>query len=257
MSDLKDFANQLQQEVVTDMAASYFGDRKNLDDMIVVFNSMVEEFRAQEPRLFQAAARLHRLLLDRQTARDFYIALDIVPSCIPFTDEVPRPFFDTLPLSLTGTGRYKRCIYRAYDLFQKVADEYLNGQYYDDPEMKGRKRLTVHYLRLKALAEHINEEVVRVNESISPSGALRYVRAMDPVQVERENMIGQACLIEGCGLDADLKFSPIDFDGLGLAVVQDLPSLFKVKPQIRLFCKEIYPSRKQDIQDAMAALRDG
>lgn len=257
MSDLKDFADKLQQEVVTDMAESYFGARKNLDDMLEAFGLLVEEFRASGASLAQAAARLHCLLLDRQTAKEFYISLDIVPACIPFTDEVPRPFFDSLPFAFTGLGRYERCVIRAYNIFQKIADEYVNGRYFDDPEMKGRKRLTVHYLRLKALAEHINEEIERVNTNLSPSGALRYVKRMDTVQVERENMIGQACLLEGCGLDEDLKFEPIDFDALELPVVQDLPTITKVKPAIKQFCKEIYPSRKEDIQRAMASLRDG
>ncbi len=257
MSDLKDFADGLQQEVVTDMAESYFGDRKNLDDMIAAFNIMVLEFRSSGLALYQAAARLHCLLLDRQTAKDFYIALDIVPSCIPFSDEVPRPFFESLPFAFTGVGRYERCVFRAYSIFQKVADEYVNGRYFNDPEMQGRKRLTVHYLRLKALAEYINDEVERVNANQSPTGMLRYVKRMDTEKCEREDMIGQACLLEGGELDSDLKFSSIDFEGQELPVVQDLPSLVKVKPLIKDFCKEIYPSRKEDIKRAMASLRDG
>lgn len=257
MSDLKDFADKLQQEVVTDMAESYFGDRKNLEDMQKAFSVMVEEFRSSGPALAQAAARLHRLLLDRQTARDFYISLDILPSCIPFSDEVPRPFFDKLPFAFTGLGRYEKCVFRAYSVFQKVADEYVNGRYFNDPDNPGRKRLTLHYLRLKALAEYINEEVVRVNENMTPSGALRYVKRMDIGQAEREDMIGAACLLDGCELDEDLKFKPVDFESLQLPVVQELPRLSDVKFAISTFCKTIYPSRKEDIERAMASLRDG
>lgn len=255
MADFKEFADQLQHEVVTDMAESYFGARKDLDDMIDAFNLMVEEFRQMGPKLSQAAAVLHHLLLDRETARDFYISLDIVPSCIPFGDVTPRPFFDPLPFAFTG-GRYQKCVFRAYDIFQKTADEYLNGVYYEDPEFKGRKRLTVHYLRLKALCEHINDEVERVNGGMSPSGALRYLKTMDPVRVEQEKMIGEACLVEGA-IDKELLFLPIDFEALSLPIVQDLPALYKVKPLIKEFCEQIYPSRKHDVQAAMAGLRDG
>jgi len=257
MSNLKDFADQLQQDVVSDMAKSYFGARKDLDDVIEVFNEMVTEFKVMVPKLSQVAARLHMLLLDRQTARDFYITLDILPSCIPFSDEVPKPFFNTLPFAFTQQGRFERCVLRAYNHFQQTADEYLNGRYYEDPEQRGKKRLTVHYIRLKALVEHINEEVERVNSSRSPSGTLRYVKGMDPVQMEKEKILGEACIIEGCGLDRDLEFKPIDFDAINLPVVQDLPRLNMVKDTIRQFCKEIYPSRKEDIAQAMAFLRDG
>lgn len=257
MADFRDIADQLRQDVVTDMAESYFGDRKELDDKIFAFNYMVEEFKAQVPRLSQAAARLHALLLDPNNARDFYISLDIVPSCIPFSDEAARPFFDSLPFALTGAGRYARCVCRAYDLFQQVADDYINGHYYNDPDSPGRKRLTIHYLRLRALADHINGEVERLNTTKAPSGVLRYVKRMDVHQAELEDVLGQACLMDGCDMDIELEFSPVDFDGLGLPVVQDLPRLSLVKPLIKQFCKERYPSRKQDIKVAMDALRDG
>ncbi|MBI9078284.1 MAG: hypothetical protein JEY79_00920 [Pseudodesulfovibrio sp.] len=255
MSGFNDFADQLQQDVVSDMAKSYFGARKDLDNMIDAFHSMVSEFSTRVPKLSQAAARLHLLLLNHQTALNFYITLDIMPSCIPFTNEAVRPFFDSLPFAFTELGRYERCVCRAYDLFQKNADEYLNGVYYIDPEVRGRKRLTVHYVRLKALAEHINDEVERINNTMSPSGTLRYVKGMDPVQVEKERIIGEACLTEGCALDRDLKFTPIDFEAIKLPVVQDLPSLYKVKTSIRQFCKDIYSSHRGDIANAMALLR--
>ncbi len=256
MVDFEDFADQLQQEVVTDMAESYFGDRKNLDDMISAFTTMVEEFRHMALKLSRASATLHHLLLDRETAKSFFIALDIVPSCIPFSDDPPRLLFDSLPFAFTGSGRYQKCVFRAFSMFQKVADEYLNGVYFNDPELKGRKRLTVHYLRLKALCEHINEEVERVNNKMSPSGTLRYIKEMNPVRAEQEKLIGEACLSEGCAIDKELAFHPIDFDALGLPVVQDLPPLYKVKDVISGFCKEVYSLRKDAVHRAMADLRD-
>jgi len=253
VSDLKEFADQLQQEVVSDMAETYFGARKDLEQMIEAFGRWVEELRTHGPKLFQAAARLHRLLLDKDTARDFYIALDVVPSCIPFPDEPPRPFFDKLPMALTLLGRYERCVFRAYDLFHLAADEYLNGRYFDDPEHKGRKRLTVHYLRLKALAEHLNGEIEKVNRR-PVCNALQYVKSMDPVKLQHERLMGDLECGGAEALNRDLLFAPIDFDGLGLPVVQDLPSLYKVKGAIKAFCSSIYPARKDDIRRAMDSL---
>jgi len=254
MADYRDFADKLQQDVVADMAEAYFGDRKELDDMIEAFHHMVGKLQESGPTLYQAAARLHTLLLDRQTARDFYIALDILPSCIPFSDEPVRPFFDSLPFSLTRLGRYERCVCRAYAQLQSVADEYLNGRYFNDPEESGRKRLTVHYIRLKAIAEHINEKIDKVNRTMSPNETLRYVKKMNIEQAERESLIGEACLMDGCGLDLDLKFELLEFEKMDLPVVQDLPRLEAVKPAIKVFCKSIYQVRKQDIIIAMGAL---
>lgn len=256
MTDIKEFADQLQQEVVTDMAENYFGTRKNLEDMTEGFQNMVEELRRLVPRLSRAASSLHYLLLDRHTARDFYIALDIVPSCIPFgEDGTDAPDLYSIPFAFTARGRYEKCVLAAYHGFQRVADEYLNGKYYQDPEHPKRKRLTVHYLRMRALCEHINEEVDRVNKGMSASATLRYVKSMDPVRMEREQAIGQVCMNEGCSLDGEMKFSPLDFDSLGLPVVQDLPALYKVRTNIVHFCRDLYAERENDIKAMLSSLK--
>lgn len=255
MSNLKDFADNLQHEVVTDMAESYFGDRKNLEDMIEAFHQLVQDFREEAHKLSEAAGELHHLLLDRQNARDFYISLDIVPSCIPFPEGESSQSQVSPPFALTVAGRYEKSVCRAYDRLQRTADEYLNGRYYNDPDHSGRKRLTVHYLRLRALAEYINGEVERVNKNVSTTGALRFVKRMDPEQAEREDMIGSACLLEGCDLDEEMKFSPIDFDELKLPVVQDLPRLSMVKRAIKQFCKESYVDRKHEIKEVIESMR--
>lgn len=255
MSTIKDFADQLQQEVVSDMAESYFGARKDLENMISAFGSMASEFKEITLRLSQAAAAMHALLLDRQTARDFYISLDILPSCIPFPEDIPLPDFGDIPFAFTLCGRYTRYVSAAYARLQALSDEYLNGRYYDDPEQPGRKRLTVHYLRLKALAEHINSEVARVNTDMSTTGILRHVKGMDPEKMKKEHMLGDVCLMEGCKLDTDMYFTPIDFEALGLPVVQDLPSLEKIREPIRDFCRGICSSRKEDVGNVLNTLR--
>ena len=256
MSNIKDFADQLQQDVVSDMAESYFGARKDLEDMINAFGVMVGEFRSMADRLSVAAATLHALLLDPETARDFYIALDVLPSCIPFPEEAP-PVLDLgpIPFALTLKGRYAKCVIRAYDQLQKVSDEYLNGRYFNDPELPGRKRLTIHYLRLRALSEHINEEVRKVNEDISATGMLRYVKGMDPDKTEREQLMGNVCLAEGGELDKDMCFSPLDFDSLELPVIQDLPPLREVRDAIREFCYMLSSTRRDDVERIVNDLR--
>lgn len=257
MSGIRDFADQLQQDVVSDMAESYFGARKNLEDMITAFDRMVREFRFMAAKLSRAAATLHRLLLDTDTARDFYIALDILPSCIPFSDGGTSAIdLGPVPFAFTGRGRYAKCVIRAYDRFQKVSDEYLNGRYFDDPEYPGRKRLTIHYLRLRAMAEYINDHVSKVNDQISPTGMLRYVKGMDPDATERERIMGNMCLIEGGDLDTDMCFSAVDFDALGLPVVQDLPPSREVRDAIRAFCNDLYSAHKRDVDPLIDELRE-
>ena len=252
MTDFKDYADELQQEVVSDMAETYFGARKDIDDMLEVFEKMVGQLRQQESHLSQAAARLHCLLLDRETAEAFYEALGVAPSSVPYTDETPKPFFDKFPFAFTGAGRYERCVFRVYELLQKAVDEYVNGRYFDDPEQPGRKRLTVHYLRLKTLADYINEEMDRVNKT-AVSGALQFIKTMDPEQMQHEGMMGEA--VKGTDhIDQDMRFSPIDFELLGLPVFRDLPPLYAVREPIKGFCEKLYKKRRESIARAMRSL---
>lgn len=254
MADYSELADKLQHEVVTDMAESYFGDRKSLDDMIEAFGDMTNDLRDVMPRLYQSASRLFRLLLDREGVTRFSESLGITFEGLPFADDQPCTTPEPLPFALTTMGRYEKCIRAAYQHLRRQIQEYMHGRYYDH---EGRKRVTMHYHRLKAVAEMINQRVERVNSDMTPSGTLRYVKKMDPVQSEREKVMGQACLVDGCGLDKDLQFAFIDFKGLGFPELNELPPLDEVRPSIKEYCKQIDPSRRQEIKDVMEALRDG
>ena len=223
--------------------------------MLLAFDRMVEEFRGMEQKLLRAAQTLHLLLLDRQTIRDFYISLDILPTCIPLEDTDSALLFGSMPFSFTQRGRYARCVLKAYTQLQAVADEYLNGRYYDDPENPGRKRLTVHYLRLRALAEHVNALIKKSNEGLSTTAILRYVKGMDPLLAEREQIMGDVCLMEGCELDKEMCFTPLDFEKLDLPIVQNLPSPASVEKPLRVFCNHIMDTRKEDVAKALSSLR--
>lgn len=254
MSNIKDFADQLQHEVVSDMAEAYFGARKDLEDMIVAFDRLVDDFRPMINRMSRAAANLHFLLLDTKTARDFYISLDILPSCIPFSHSASADGLDTVPFAFTKKGKYTQCVLEAYKRFQAVSDEYNNGRYFSDPDTSGRKRLTVHYLRLRALAEHINEEIDKVNENMSTTEILRHVKGMEPEALDKERILGDVCLMEGCELDKTLCFTPLDFDSLELPVVQDLPPLREVKDAIKEFCAQLYDTHTHDVVRVLETL---
>ncbi|ADU62697.1 MAG: hypothetical protein KUA35_13380 [Pseudodesulfovibrio sp.] len=254
MSDFSDYADQLQREVVSEMAEGYFGERRNLDDMITDFYAMADELRQQIKTFAMAAARLHHLLLDRPLISNFYLELGVDPVCIPFADDAPVPMFGSLPFALTGAGRYVRCVRKAYDLFQKAVHEYLHGKYYEKAGEKGRKRMTVSYLGLREFASRINDEVLRVNRNRTPTDALRYVKGLDPSQAERERIIGDVSYVDGGCLDVDLGFVPVDFDGLGLPEVQDLAPLFKVKSEISRMCRAIHHARSREAGAAMLSL---
>lgn len=254
MTNLKGFADQLQGDVISDMADSYFGARKNLDEMLDAFYCMVEELLPVAREVTQALSNIHALLLDDETVRDFYIYIGAEPSCMPSVKEGIKPQSAKTPFALTARKRFFLRVFNAYCELQQVADEYINGRYYTVPGEFGRKRLTLHYLRLRALADYINGQVKRVNEDMSTTSILRHVKGMDPDRERQERIMGDICLMDGCELDRDMCFTPIQFDIFGFPIIQDLPQPEMVKNDIRKFCYELHAKRKEDVAEAISSL---
>lgn len=250
---MKEFADNLQRDVVSEMAEHYFGARKDLERMIEVIDQWVGELKEMEKRVLAAAGRLHHLLLEEEIVREFYIALDILPSCVPpFDSSPPEPVLEKVPFAFTLKGRWTKCVRRAYGELQAEVDEYINGRYYSDKQ--GRKRLTLHYLRLKAMTEYVNDQVEHINKDMAPSEALRYIRSMDSEHVSKEKLVDPCVPEEGCGIDDQLRFRPFDFDSFGLLEIQDLPHPAKVEKDITEFCSAVYPRRKDEIRALMENL---
>lgn len=254
MSHFDDFADNLHTEVVSEMAESYFGARKNIDDMTEVLEEWAEELRLWKPRLEKAANRLHTLLLDEKTVRDFYISLDIVPACIPFSGAgEPKELFSELPFAFTMRGKYIRCVRQAYRDFQRLVNEYLNGKYYDSADEKGRKRLTVHYIRFKAMVEYVNEEISKVNSKMTTGDTLRYLKRMDPEAEDKERIL-EACVGDSCALDKEMEYSPLEYTHFNLLEIQELPSLEVVKDDIDRFCREMWKRRKEKLKELIMVI---
>lgn len=257
MSDISDFADQLQQDVVSDMAESFFGSRKELDDALEAFADMIREFLPVVERLYRAEATLRLLLLDESAADECFRRLGIDPAVIPQAEGAAILPRESLPFALTGRRRYTTCVLDAYEQLRRTVQDYLHGQYYDDPVQKGRKRLTMHYRRLEEVAAYINEKIRKANEESSVTSVLREVKRLDPVKMEREQIMGDVYLKEGCGLDNDMCFVPIDFKGYQFPEVADLPPLKDLREPLKAFCAELYARRRDEARKAMKTLAGG
>jgi hypothetical protein len=255
VSDISDFADQLQADVISDMAESFFGDRKELDNCLEAFAAMVDEFLPVIEKLFRAAATLRLLLLDEATADAFCAELGLDPCRLPPSEGAPILTRTSLPFALTAKGRYAACVELAYEgLFDAIRD-YLHGRCYNDPKQPGRKRVTMHYERLEEIAGIINEKIHKANNDRSVSSMLREVKNMNPEQMEREDMLGDVCYLRGEGLDKDMCFMPIDFHGYRFPEVAELPPLTEVRVVLKRFCKSVFSERRDDALQAMDAFK--
>jgi hypothetical protein len=255
VSDINDFADQLQADVISDMAESFFGDRKELDNALEAYAGMIEEFLPVIEHLFRAAATLRFLLLDEATADAFCAELGLDPCRIPPSEDAPILVRESLPFALTGKGRYATCVEAAYrGLFDAIRD-YLHGRCYNDPKRPGRKRMTMHYKRLEEIADIINEKIHKANNDRSVSSVLREVKNMNPEQMEREDLLGDVCYRKGEGMDSDMCFMPIDFGGYCFPEVVELPSPDEIRPALRRFCKRVYNERRDEVRKVVDTFR--
>ncbi|WP_319584756.1 hypothetical protein [uncultured Pseudodesulfovibrio sp.] len=255
MSDISDFADQLQADVISDMAESFFGDRKELDNALEAFGLIVRDFLPVIETMFRASATLRLLLLDEETVGGFCAEIGIEADRIPPAEGAAILVRESLPFALTAKGRYVACVEAAYkQLFDAIRD-YLHGHYYTDPKQPGRKLLSVHYERLKEISDTINGKIHKANNDRSVSSVLREVKNMNPEQMEREDMLGDVSYGRGEGLDRDMCFMPIDFDGYRFPEVAELPPVEEIRPAMKRFCKKVFSERREAVLKAMDAFR--
>ncbi len=256
MSFFDDFADGLEQEVLSEMADGFFGPRKRLDDMLEGLDFLLRQFRELEKWLGYRAELLHYLLMGRQRVRAFYEAIGIDPASIPFEFYCAnKPSFPKLPWAFTSKGRYNKLVLSAYDDFQQAAEDYMHGRYYNDPNQKGRKRLTIHYNRIIKIIQGINEAVAKVNSEISPSSLLGYVKSFDAGMVEKEKVAGGMYQGDHCALDGDLCYRPVDLEALELKEMPSLPKLEEAAPRIKAYCSGLYAANKPQIAKLLSEIK--
>lgn len=250
-----DFADQLQEEVMHEMAETFFGARKEIELLKSRLEEIVENLRGPLDDALDAGRCLHALLLDDEVAASFYAALE--------TD--PQPFLENLnysnaclavsePFAFTSTGKYVKSLARSYAHFQEALDLYLRGTYYDDPDRPGQKRMTANLAQAKELAATINARIETMNTYQSPSCVLGYVRQMDPGEEERRKTTGSTLEGYACGLDKEMAITPVDFGAYGFPEFPELPRLSKAEKTITDFAKQIYSEQETAIKERLESI---
>lgn len=247
-------ADALESEVLTEMAGTFFGARKALEDAQEDFQLHVEDIRSREAQVFSRVFHLRSLLLGVQGEQGFFAALGLDPAfpdskCCPGS-RTWHP--DSLPFALFPSTRYAKAVLQAYGELRKACEAYMSGVYEEDPERSGRKRLSPHYRQLERLCARLNERIAKVNNEMTPSSVLQYARSisspLQPGQEALENSLGAE------SLDSGLAFKPVDFASLGLWKAPGLPPLEACEGAIRHFCSGFYAQNAAQIKKVLADL---
>ncbi|MBW2100077.1 MAG: hypothetical protein JRG68_04815 [Deltaproteobacteria bacterium] len=254
MSSHKNFSDSMAEEVLTDMADTFFGARKELENTIKAFQSLAETLREKETEVDAGAGFLNHLLLYGKAGTDFYTSIKVDTPSTLLESKIPdRTLLPKVPFAITSKGKFIKLVLRAYDTLQKVCNEYINGKYYTDPEEKV-KRLTVHYKQLIIMCKIINEDIQTINRNLTPACVLEFAKGLDYETREKERITGGTLDAYACSIQEKLEYKPIDFDSLHLKKYPKLPKKETVISEIKSFCRNLYNKNKADIDKLISDL---
>ena len=233
MTSGSDFADDLKNEVLCEMADNFFSRRCRLDERLENFKALLGRVRKRaEPARMRVLA-LRRLLLDSPKVDAFLAGLGLDPSLLPAdAGTIPQV---SRPAALTAAGRYRKAVSRAYAAMRQEIAQYNEGGYAPDPRQPGRMAPLPGYDHLHGVADKINAEIEAVNASQCPSDLIRFTKSLEPGRLEQESACGS--IGDASRLNNDLAFTPLD------------PKTFDV-PRLPT------PPPLDDVADALNALAD-
>jgi len=254
VSQYKTLADALESEVLTEMAGTFFGARKAVDDLLDDFNTHVEQLRGLSDRVYERVFFLRALLLGQEGENALFAALDLPPQFpeTPSPEALPAWRPNALPFAFLPSSRYAKAVLLAYGEVCRACEAYLVGEYEDDPERKGRKRMSLHYGLVERLARRVNERIDKLNTDMAPSLVLQYAR-----NISNDEQSGQGAITNALGaesLDKGLMIKTVDFAGLGIWKAPHLPPLADCEEKLKAFAQKYYKAHTDEIRRVMAEL---
>ncbi len=238
---MTDYDSPLTDEILSDVAQTFFGARKKLDDMIDILDGYVDVLRRKAEAVQQRAGLLHYLLVDEQWVPRFYAALGVddpgdLSGCSP---PAPLPRV-RIPLALTGRGRFAATVADRYRRLAKACREYHCSSANPLAAADSPEEACVDVRLVNAMRDLINEKIHAINEESSPSVVLQYAKGFD-AQGEKRSSVAGATAGEYAGMDQKYVYLPIPVERMGLKRFPELPRLERCRTNIKRFCREVYP----------------
>ncbi|MFZ0613556.1 MAG: hypothetical protein WAM73_15060 [Desulfobacterales bacterium] len=249
-----DFSDPLVEEILTDVAGSFFEKRRQLDDKIDLFHSYVKDLQLKETSVRSAAAFLNHLLLKGRQAPAFYKMLGVADAFFTAAGTRSTPAaLAYMPFAIGARARFVKLVANAYAALQKSCTAYLHGRSSPEPAAEP-KPADVYYDLVLEMHRLVNSEINRINVSISPSCTLQFAKRLNPQMTQKEKITGGGIADVG-SLDEKLCYSAIELDSLSLEKYPELPEAGTVKPALERFCKNLYGMHAEETKAIVADLK--
>jgi hypothetical protein len=250
----KSLAVALESEVLSEMAGTFFGARKALEDLREDFGLHVEELRSRSAKVYARVFFLRSLLLGPEGEAALFEALGLPPQFPEAQTQSGsrtwRP--ERLPFAIFPSSRFVKLVLLAYAELYNACEVYMNGEYEDDPQQKGRKRMSMHYKLVERLGHRLNERIEKLNADMPPSSVLQYARSISTAEAPGQGAITNALGAES--LDKGLEFMPLDFAAFHLWRAPELPAPKECEEKLRAFAAAYYDAHADKIRRVLAEL---
>ncbi|MGE4292862.1 MAG: hypothetical protein AB7E32_11715 [Desulfovibrio sp.] len=257
MSEFDHFADNLADEVLSEMADNFFGARRAMDDQIERFQKLARELKKIQEQVEHYAEILHFVLLGEEGAAGFYEAVGLDPGSLPLCLECTLPpRLEKIPFAFTVKGRFRKLVRLAYQSMRDSVQDYLRGHEYADPDEPRRRRVSVHYKALKQMERRVNTQIEKLNRQNSLTNTLHYVHGLNPAALERENIAGAPGFVDPANRDAEFKYALQDTEAEGLKEFPEMPAYGDVRQEIGGFVDAFYARNSAEIRNMLERLRE-
>lgn len=253
MADFKDLTDALTDEVLHDMADSYFGARVDVDDAIEFFHEVSEQLHVKLYKVFRACALMEKICLGPAGFHDFWVSAGLsrdrffYPAGVECATIIGRPSF-----AFTGRGEYIKWFSIGYEKLARCIEDYMHGSIKDNGN--GRKVRTVNREDFVRMADEINVKIEKVNRNVTASDILKFTKSLDPSAVQKENIAG--CVGPQCQvIDDEMAFHMITIKDIDFPKFPDLPPQREMATYISGYCSQVWARDKVRVKALLNDLR--
>lgn len=251
---MTEYHSPLAEEVLTDVAQTFFGARRKLDDMIDILKEYAEVLEQKAAVVIRRAGTLNYLLVEENRSLEFYEAVGVAdPGELPRCDPPdPLPYLSP-GFSLTGRGRFVKTVVRQYERLWKACREYRCSSAEPLADAQKAEHACVDLRLVKTMWEIVNGKIRQINEETSPSAVLQYAKGFD-TRREKQSKVAGATAGQYSGLDRKFVYRPIPIEEVHLHDFPELPEPNASRNRVEGVAKKIYPVIRNHADRRLARL---